>query len=64
MITPARSNPLADIPIGDFEPSTEPVKSPSYGNATTEGLYTPPKWEPARPSATDALQLQSRGVRC
>jgi len=60
---PAPEN-LADILIEDFEPSTEPVKAPSYCNATTTGLYIQPKWEPARTAATDALQLPSRGLRC
>lgn len=51
--------------VADFEPSNEPVKPPSYGNATTRGIYVPDKWEPARGvEATRALQIKSRGIGC
>jgi len=44
MITPPRTNPLDETLIEDFEPSQEPVKAHTYGNATTKGSYTPPIW--------------------
>lgn len=58
---PAPEN-FDDVVIADFEPSTEPVKAPSYCSNTTGQTYTPPKWEPVR--ADPSRQITSRGVSC
>lgn len=61
---PAPEN-FADILIEDFEPNQEPVKAPTYGNATTGEIYKPSNWTPARgESAEAALRIPSRGVSC
>lgn len=57
---PTQEN-LADILIEDFEPSKEPVKAPTYGNATTSGIYKP-NWMPVRPDPS--REIQSRGLSC